>query len=66
MLKSDIKIGTRGVINYKTGEKFGFINPEEIDIQEQIGLGAGGCVYKAMHMPSSTPVVIKSINIYEK
>lgn len=34
MLKTDIKIGSQGVVNYKTGEKFGFIKPEEIEIQE--------------------------------
>lgn len=66
MLKKDIKITPDGVWNYKTGEKFGFIRPQEIEVLEQIGMGTGGCVYKARHMPSETPLVVKSINIYER
>jgi hypothetical protein len=66
MLKRDIKITPDGVWNFKTGEKFGFIKPEEIEILEQIGIGAGGCVYKAKHLPSETLIVLKSINVYEK
>jgi len=34
MLKTDIKIGSEGVVNLKTGEKFGFIKPEEIEVLE--------------------------------
>ncbi len=34
MLKTDIKITSAGVYNFKTGEKFGFIDPKEIEILE--------------------------------
>jgi hypothetical protein len=59
MLKQEIKIGKEGVQNFKTGEFFGFINPEEIEFKEQIGYGAGGSVHLAAHIPSGTPVAIK-------
>lgn len=33
MLKQDIKIGKEGAYNMKTGEYFGAINPEEIEVR---------------------------------
>ena len=65
MLKQEIKIGRTGVQNFRTGETFGFINPDDFEIIEQIGQGSCGAIYKALHVPTSTIVAIKSINIYD-
>jgi len=66
MFKSQIKIGRTGVMNLKTGETFGFINPDDIEIIGQIAHGSCGSIYKAIHIPTSTVVAIKSISIYDR
>lgn len=57
--KLGIKIGTNGVDNIN-------INPEEIEVKEQIGYGTGGSVHLAIHTPSETKLAIKSVNIFDK
>jgi serine/threonine protein kinase len=64
--KPGIKVNTHGVVNENTGDTYGFINPEEILIKEQIGYGAGGSVHLAIHEPSDTRLAIKNVNIYDK
>lgn len=64
--KPGIKIMPNGVVNENTGDTFGFINPEEIIIKQQIGYGTGGSVHLAIHEPSDTKLAIKSVNIYDK
>lgn len=64
--KPGIKVMQHGVVNENTGDTFGFINPDEISIKEQIGYGTGGSVHLAIHEPSDTKLAIKSVNIYDK
>ena len=61
-----IKVGVNGVVNENTGNMYGFIDPEEIIIKEQIGYGSGGSVHLAIHEPSDTKLAIKSINVYDR
>ena len=67
MLKrAGIKVLADGIRNENTGESYGYINSEEIKLKEQIGYGAGGSVYLAIHEPSGTLLAIKSLNVYDK
>jgi mitogen-activated protein kinase kinase 3 len=61
-----IKVNQDGVVNENTGDTYGFINPEEIIIKEQIGYGTGGSVHLAIHEPSDTKLAIKNVNIYDR
>ena len=44
----------------------GNLAKEDLEIQEAIGNGASGYVYKAVHKPSGRLLAIKSINAFDK
>jgi hypothetical protein len=64
--KDNISVGKKGIKMLNTGEIIMVVNPKDFEIQNNIGHGASGTVYKAIYTPSKIPVAIKSINIYDK
>ncbi|CDW78251.1 mitogen-activated protein kinase kinase 6-like [Stylonychia lemnae] len=67
VMREDYEIGREGMRNISTGQIIvGNLAKEDLDIQEVIGNGASGYVYKALHKPSGRYLAIKSINAFDK
>ena len=67
VMKEDFEIDTLGMKNISSGLVIvGNLQKEDLEMQEVIGNGACGYVYKAIHKPSGKILALKSINAFDK
>ena len=65
--KEDFEIDTLGMKNLSSGQFIvGNLQKEDLEIQQVIGNGACGYVYKAIHKPTGKSLALKSINAFDK
>jgi serine/threonine protein kinase len=66
-MREDFEIGKLGMRNISTGQLIvGNLSIDDLEIQEAIGNGASGYVYKALHKPTGRLLAIKTINAFDK
>ena len=65
--REDFEIDYLGMKNISSGQVIvGNLNKDDLEIQEVIGNGACGYVYKALHKTTGKQLALKSINAFDK
>ena len=65
--REDFEINTDGMNHISSGQVIvGNLQKEDLEIQDIIGNGACGYVYKAIHKPTGKVLALKSINAFDK